>query len=111
MKSELVRCQNCSKEFYKAYKEIKRYPNHYCSHSCVILCDEIITPDNSRFYPIETYKVGRNEMHLDKQLVRNYLNNCGWNKIDSAPQLPAHIIDEVSLAYQHVYYLLLGKTV
>lgn len=76
---------------------------------CIVLCDEILTPDNSRFFPVETYKAYANVPSVDKQLVRNYLINHNWNKKDPAPVLPDYMIDEVSKAYQHVLYLLTGK--
>ncbi len=66
----------------------------------VILIDECMTPDSSRFWPIDQYEVGKNPPSFDKQFVRDYLETCGWNKLPPAPELPAEIIAKTAEKYQ-----------
>lgn len=75
----------------------------------LILIDEVLTPDSSRFWPKETYKAGQDQPSLDKQIVRNYLLQSGWNQTPPGPVLPPEIIEQTSLAYKDVYKRLTGK--
>lgn len=75
----------------------------------VILIDEVLTPDSSRFWPKKTYKVGQDQPSLDKQIVRNYLMDSGWNQTPPGPQLPKEIVDKTSQAYQNVFECLTGN--
>jgi len=75
----------------------------------LILIDEIITPDSSRFWPLDKYEVGKSQISFDKQYVRDYLESIGWNKQPPAPNLPDHIIRETSKKYIEAYEKLTGK--
>jgi len=75
----------------------------------LLLIDEIITPDSSRFWPIDKYKVGRSQVSFDKQYVRDYLESVGWNKQPPAPNLPNHVIRETSKKYIEAYEKLTGR--
>ncbi|MCP4021913.1 MAG: hypothetical protein GY729_08735 [Desulfobacteraceae bacterium] len=58
----------------------------------IILIDEILTPDSSRFWSLEEYKPGRSQKSFDKQHVRDWLSNSGWDKTPPGPKLPDDII-------------------
>ena len=75
----------------------------------LILIDEVLTPDSSRFWPKETYKVGQDQPSLDKQIVRNYLLAFGWNQTPPGPVLPEDIAVKTARAYKDVYKRLTGK--
>jgi len=75
----------------------------------LILIDELFTPDSSRFWPSEKYKVGRNQVSFDKQYVRDYLMSVGWNKQPPAPSLPDYVILETSKKYVEAYERLTGR--
>jgi phosphoribosylaminoimidazole-succinocarboxamide synthase len=72
--------------------------------------DEVLTPDSSRFWPLESYEVGSNPPSYDKQYVRDWLENSGWNKTPPAPVLPAEVAQKTSEKYAEVYTKLTGKT-
>lgn len=76
----------------------------------IILCDEVLTPDSSRFWPKEDYKPGTGQKSLDKQFVRDYLERIRWNKQPPPPELPPDIIDETSRKYREIYERLTGRT-
>ena len=69
----------------------------------IILCDEILTPDSSRFWPRTDYQPGRPQKSLDKQYVRDYLESIRWNKQPPAPPLPREVIEETSTKYREIY--------
>jgi len=75
----------------------------------VLLIDEVLTPDSSRFWPKDRYEVGKSQMSFDKQYVRDYLMSIGWNKQPPAPDLPAHVIIETSKKYIEAYERLTSK--
>jgi len=75
----------------------------------LVLVDEIFTPDSSRFWPLATYSPGQSQPSLDKQFVRDYLENTDWDKQSSPPPLPRSIIDQTSKMYLDIYRLLTGK--
>ena len=75
----------------------------------LLLIDEIITPDSSRFWPLDKYEVGKNQISFDKQGVRDYLESTGWNKQPPAPNLPNYIISETSKKYIEAYEKLTGR--
>jgi len=64
------------------------------------LIDEALTPDSSRFWPADQYKVGRNPPSYDKQFVRDWLESIGWNKQPPAPVVPAEVLKKTSEKYQ-----------
>jgi len=75
----------------------------------VILIDELLTPDSSRFWDADSYKVGQPQPSFDKQMVRDWLVASGWNKEPPAPMLPADLIQSTSETYQEVYRRLTGE--
>ena len=75
----------------------------------LILIDELLTPDSSRFWPVENYKVGENQFSFDKQYVRDYLESIRWNKQPPAPTLPEHVVLETSKKYIEAYERLTGR--
>ena len=76
----------------------------------VILIDEILTPDSSRFWPAESYQEGSNPPSFDKQFVRDWLETQDWDKKAPAPKLPQEIIDKTRAKYIDAYEKLTGKT-
>jgi phosphoribosylaminoimidazole-succinocarboxamide synthase len=76
----------------------------------VILADEVLTPDSSRFWPREGYAPGGPQPSFDKQFVRDYLENIRWNKQAPAPGLPDDIVKKTQEKYLQAYELLTGKT-
>jgi phosphoribosylaminoimidazole-succinocarboxamide synthase len=75
----------------------------------IMIIDEVLTPDSSRFWPLEGYKSGVNPMSFDKQFVRDYLETLDWNKTPPAPGLPKEIIEKTTEKYLEAYYKLTGK--
>jgi phosphoribosylaminoimidazole-succinocarboxamide synthase len=75
----------------------------------LILMDEILTPDSSRFWDANLYKVGMSPQSFDKQFLRDWLESIDWNKQPPPPPLPSDIIDMTKQKYQHVEHLLLNK--
>ena len=76
----------------------------------IILADELLTPDSSRFWPADSYAPGKGQPSFDKQFVRDYLTSIGWNKKPPAPKLPDEIIRKTSEKYLEAYKLLTGKS-
>ncbi len=74
----------------------------------ITLIDEVITPDSSRFWPIDTYRVGTSPPSFDKQFVRDYLETLDWNKQAPGPKLPAEIISRTSDKYLEALTRLTG---
>ncbi len=74
----------------------------------VILIDEVLTPDSSRFWFAEKYVAGTVQDSMDKQIVRNYLETLDWNKQAPGPKLPKEIADETSKRYREIADLLRG---
>ena len=72
----------------------------------LILIDEALTPDSSRFWPKDEYKAGGPQKSFDKQFVRDYLNSLDWDKNPPAPSLPPDIIDKSSEKYQEALHRL-----
>ena len=77
----------------------------------IILIDEILTPDSSRFWPLNDYEPGRGQNSFDKQFVRDWLTESGWNKKSPGPKLPQEVIDRTSHTYKDIYTLLTGENV
>lgn len=75
----------------------------------LILIDEVLTPDSSRFWPKEEYEPGRPQSSFDKQFVRDYLESCGWNKESSPPVLPDDIVDKTREKYKQAFEMLTGS--
>ncbi|OIR09670.1 phosphoribosylaminoimidazole-succinocarboxamide synthase [mine drainage metagenome] len=72
------------------------------------LIDEALTPDSSRFWPADQYKVGSNPPSFDKQFVRDWLETSGWNKQPPAPQVPADVLQKTADKYREAQRLLTG---
>jgi phosphoribosylaminoimidazole-succinocarboxamide synthase len=72
----------------------------------LVLIDEILTPDSSRFWPAAQYRVGMSPPSFDKQIVRDWLETQPWNKQHPAPRLPADVLKKTSDKYQEVLQLL-----
>ena len=66
----------------------------------IILIDEVLTPDSSRFWPRDQYQVGTSPPSFDKQYVRDYLTRLGWNKRPPAPALPPEVVQQTSAKYR-----------
>jgi phosphoribosylaminoimidazole-succinocarboxamide synthase len=77
----------------------------------IILADEVLTPDSSRFWPAETYSPGGAQPSYDKQFVRDYLESIKWNKQPPAPALPADVARRTSEKYKDAYRTLTGKSI
>lgn len=75
----------------------------------IILIDEVFTPDSSRFWPAALYEPGKPQQSFDKQFVRDYLSEIGWNKQPPAPQLPEDVITKTSEKYREAYRLIVGE--
>jgi phosphoribosylaminoimidazole-succinocarboxamide synthase len=78
-------------------------------HDDLLLIDEVLTPDSSRFWPKDKYKVGADQPSFDKQYVRDYLTTIGWNKQPPAPNLPDNVVVETSRRYIEAYEKLTGQ--
>jgi phosphoribosylaminoimidazole-succinocarboxamide synthase len=76
----------------------------------LILADEVLTPDSSRFWPLETYRPGGPQPSYDKQYVRDYLESIRWNKQPPAPGLPPDVARRTAEKYTQAYEALTGKT-
>ena len=66
----------------------------------LVLIDELLTPDSSRFWPVESYKTGVSPPSFDKQYVRDYLETLNWNKKPPGPKLPGEIISKTAEKYE-----------
>ena len=75
----------------------------------IILVDEMLTPDSSRFWPADLYEPGKSQPSFDKQYVRDYLTSTGWDKNSDPPGLPDDIIAETQKKYQEAYERITGK--
>ena len=75
----------------------------------IILVDEILTPDSSRFWPADLYEPGKSQPSFDKQFVRDYLSSTGWDKNSSPPRLPKNVILETQNKYQEAHEKITGK--
>ena len=75
----------------------------------LLLIDEVLTPDSSRFWPAEQYHPGRGQPSFDKQFVRDYLETLDWNKTPPAPALPADVVARTQAKYVEAYEKLTGQ--
>ena len=75
----------------------------------IILIDEVLTPDSSRFWPAEEYEPGRPQKSFDKQFLRDYLESIGWKKTPPAPKLPDEIIEKTRQRYLEAFRRITGK--
>ncbi len=75
----------------------------------IILIDEVLSPDSSRFWPADKYQVGKSQESFDKQFVRDYLSQTGWDKNSEPPHLPQDVIEKTREKYEQVEKLLLAR--
>ena len=75
----------------------------------IILIDEVLTPDSSRFWPADQYEEGKDQPSFDKQFVRDYLADLDWDKTPPGPELPEDIVRKTSEKYLEAYQLITGK--
>jgi phosphoribosylaminoimidazole-succinocarboxamide synthase len=75
----------------------------------LILIDEVLTPDSSRFWPADQYALGRGQPSFDKQFVRDYLETLDWNKTPPGPVLPPEVVAKTSAKYLEAYERLTGR--
>lgn len=75
----------------------------------LLLVDEVLTPDSSRFWPADSYEPGRSQPSFDKQFVRDYLETLDWDKKPPAPAIPAEVASATTARYLEAYRLLTGK--
>jgi len=74
----------------------------------LILIDEVLTPDSSRFWPASQYQPGKSQPSFDKQFVRDYLETLDWDKSPPAPQLPPEVVSKTTAKYVEAYKLITG---
>ncbi|MEJ2422800.1 MAG: phosphoribosylaminoimidazolesuccinocarboxamide synthase [Acidobacteriota bacterium] len=75
----------------------------------LILCDEVLTPDSSRFWPAALYSPGGPQPSFDKQFVRDYLTSISWSKEPPVPELPADVVEKTSQKYREAYEKITGS--
>ncbi len=75
----------------------------------IILADEVLTPDSSRFWPRDQYQVGTSPVSLDKQFVRDYLETLDWDKVAPGPDIPDDVVAKTQAKYLEAYTKLSGK--
>lgn len=76
----------------------------------LVLIDEVLTPDSSRFWPASEYRPGQSQPSFDKQFVRDYLESTGWNKQPPAPVLPPEVVQKTAEKYLEAYERIVGRT-
>lgn len=76
----------------------------------LVLMDEVLTPDSSRFWPLKGYAPGQEPVSFDKQFVRNWLEEQHWDKKLPAPRLPVEVIKKTQALYQEIFFRLFNKT-
>ena len=76
----------------------------------IVLGDEVLTPDSSRFWPADDYEPGRGQASFDKQFVRDYLNEQGWDHSPPAPALPPEVIAGTTAKYREAYERITGRS-
>jgi phosphoribosylaminoimidazole-succinocarboxamide synthase len=76
----------------------------------LILIDEVLTPDSSRFWPADDYQPGRDQASFDKQYVRNYLETLDWDKTPPGPTLPEGVVRNTRAKYLEAYERLTGNS-
>src|SRR5207237_8794397 len=76
----------------------------------ITLIDEVLTPDSSRFWPVDSYEVGKSQPSFDKQYVRDYLESINWNKQPPCTELPREIAEATTKRYREAYDLITGES-
>ncbi len=120
--------KNITEQIAKISKEIYKYAFNYAYQKDIIIADtkfefgldnsgkiyiidEVLTPDSSRFWPMDSYQTGISPPSFDKQFVRDWLEGIDWNKSPPPPDLPIEIIEKTSQKYQEVLTKLTGEKV
>ncbi len=80
----------------------------YDNEGAIILVDEVLTPDSSRFWPAESYEPGRSQPSFDKQYVRDYATKSGWDKEPPAPKLPSDVVAGTTARYREAHEKITG---
>ena len=75
----------------------------------IILIDEVLTPDSSRFWPKDSYEPGKSQPSFDKQFVRDYLETLDWNKKSPGPELPDEIVKKTTQKYIQALKMITDK--
>ncbi len=75
----------------------------------LLLADEVLTPDSSRFWPLDQYKVGQSPVSFDKQFIRDYLETLDWDKSAPGPEIPAEVIEKTQQKYLEAFDILTGQ--
>ena len=75
----------------------------------LILCDEVLTPDSSRFWPADSYEAGHGQPSFDKQYVRDWLDASGWDHEPPPPELPADVVEQTAARYREAYERITGE--
>lgn len=76
----------------------------------LFLIDEVMTPDSSRFWPADRYQPGKNQESFDKQYLRDYLDQCGWDRTPPGPELPDEVVSNTRARYLEALERLTGQT-
>ena len=76
----------------------------------LVLGDEVLTPDSSRFWPADLWEPGHPQPSYDKQYVRDWLSGSGWDKTDPGPQLPDEVVEQTRAKYVEAYERLTGSS-
>jgi phosphoribosylaminoimidazole-succinocarboxamide synthase len=76
----------------------------------IVLADEVLTPDSSRFWPADEYEPGRSQRSFDKQYVRDWLDEIGWDHSPPAPQLPDEVVENTRAKYVEAYERITGRS-
>jgi phosphoribosylaminoimidazole-succinocarboxamide synthase len=79
------------------------------STGMIVLGDEVLTPDSSRYWPADSYEPGRVQASFDKQFVRDWARSTGWDKTPPAPEVPPHIVEQTRERYLEAYERLTGE--
>ena len=79
-------------------------------HGGIVLADEVLTPDSSRFWPADSYEPGISQPSFDKQYVRDWLDNSGWDHSPPAPELPPEVVANTRAKYVEAYERLTGES-
>ena len=77
-------------------------------NDCLVLGDEALTPDSSRFWPADEYEPGRGQPSFDKQFVRDYCESLGWDKTSPGPELPENVVEGTRARYVEAFERLTG---
>jgi phosphoribosylaminoimidazole-succinocarboxamide synthase len=78
-------------------------------HDELVVGDEVLTPDSSRYWPVDTYEVGRGQPSFDKQYVRDWASQSGWDKRPPAPEIPRDVVAGTRARYVEAYELIVGE--